>query len=153
MQIFTTAVLMAMTIAPAAMSQDSLPLEIYPNELAAIRQAAGFEVPVTPQWERLAVPGQAAKYSDPEFFTAVFFTPLIDALKGVGSDAMGQAALKTKLKGIVLTYDPATAPASHYPNGLTFVDGVLTINFTPYSNTADVKPRADAIQAFLESKL
>ena len=59
---------------------------------------------------------------------------------------------------MVITYDASTAPASNYPNGITVADGVLTINFAPYSNAGDetsvnFKERVNAIQKGVEAKL
>jgi hypothetical protein len=118
-----------------------------------ITQAAGFEVPLEVQWDAIAQPGDATKYASDDYFTNIYFTPLVDALKKITADDMGKQALKTKLRKVVVTYNKATAPASNYPTGLNFESGTLTINFQPYSNANDVTPRADAIQKLLESKL
>ena len=53
----------------------------------------------------------------------------------------------------MITYDQATAPASNYPNGISFEGGTLTINFTPFSNSADTEERTKAIKGGLEAKL
>lgn len=84
---------------------------------------------------------------------AGFEVPLAAALSQVGSDALGKQALRAGLKSIVITYDEATAPPSNYENGVTFKDGVLTLNFHPYTNTGDVEPRSAAIRKVLEAGL
>jgi hypothetical protein len=156
--------LMALLGAAPGLAQDALPLaerralkayqdDVYPGQIAAIRQAAGFELPVDVKWEAVARPGQADRFAREGHFTKVYFTPLTEALKGVASDQMGRDALKARLKQVVITYDKATAPISNYPNGLTFADGVLTINFEPGVNENDVKDRTRAIRDLLESKL
>jgi hypothetical protein len=156
--------LIALLGAAPALGQDALPLaerralkayqdDVFPGQLAAIRQAAGFELAVEVKWEAVARPGQADRFSREGHFTKVYFVPLTDALKGVASDAMGRDALKARLRQVVITYDKATAPISNYPNGLAFADGVLTINFEPGVNENDVKDRAKAIRDLLESKL
>ena len=119
----------------------------------AIDAAAGFEVAVDVQWDLIAQPGEADSYSSDDYWTNIYFQPLIDALKSVTSDAMGKDSLKEHLKQVVVTYDTATAPASNYPDGVKFVDGILTLNFTPWSNAGDVKPRTEAIQKTLEASL
>lgn len=118
-----------------------------------INEAAGFEVPVQVDWNKLAIAGQAENYMQDGFFTDIYFKPLISALKAVASDEMGKEALKKSLKSISVTYDESTAPASNYANGVTFDNGQLAINFRPWSNTGDIEPRSTAIQKELENKL
>lgn len=125
----------------------------FPGLQAQITQAAGFEVAVEVQWDAIAQPGDAAKYASDDYFTNIYFTPLVDALKKITADDMGKQALKNSLKKVVVTYNKATAPASNYGTGLDFESGTLTINFQPYANVSDIAPRADAIQKLLESKL
>ena len=66
---------------------------------------------------------------------------------------MGKQALAAELKKIVVHYDEATAPGSAYANGVSFAEGVLTLNFVPYNNVDDVDARAAAIQKALEAGL
>jgi hypothetical protein len=110
------------------------------------------------QWEKIARVGEADRYMLDEYWGQTIFQPLTAALKSVASDDMGRDALKKALKKIVVTYNPDTAPASNWPNGLTFEKGTLTINFAPYSNVGDetssnFKERVKAIKDLLESKL
>ena len=66
---------------------------------------------------------------------------------------MEKDALKQKLKSLRVRFDEKTAPASNYPNGVKFEDGVLEANWRPYSNTAGLKERAEAVQQILENNL
>jgi hypothetical protein len=66
---------------------------------------------------------------------------------------MGKQAVRAKLRKIVVTFEEATAPATAYENGVKFEDGVLTLNFRPFTNADDVSPRAEAIRKKLEAKL
>ena len=66
---------------------------------------------------------------------------------------MGKKALQEKLKMIVLKYDEATAPASAYATGVTFADGVLTLNFKPGAYAQDIDARAKAIEDVISAKL
>ncbi len=127
--------------------------KVYPELLKEVHAAAGFEVPLDVKWEAIARVGEADKYMDEGYWTKIFFKPLAGALSGISQDDMGKEALKAKLKQIVITFDEATAPASNYPNGVTFDGGILTINFTPYSNVDDVQPRIEAIRSVMEPKL
>ena len=126
---------------------------VFPDLLTKIRAAAGTDIEVDVGWDRIAQPGQAAQYAGPGYWTDIYFTPLIRALTAIGSDAMGRDALKAKLRRIAVAYNPDTAPASNYPNGLRFADGTLTINWHPNSNASDVADRAEALQKVLEAGL
>ena len=124
-----------------------------PGLQKAINDAAKFDVPLEIKWGAIAKKGEGDRYLEDDYFTNVFFVPLANALKQVTSDSMGAEALKTKLKKVVITYDESTAPASNYPNGVSFENGTLTINFAPFTNSGDLEPRTKAIAAGLESKL
>ena len=126
---------------------------MFPGLLARIRAAAGTDLDVDVGWDRIALPGQAAQYGLPGYWTDIYFTPLITALSAITVDAMGKEAIKAKLRHVTVAYDPATAPASNYPNGLRFADGTLVINWHPNSNAADTAERAAAIQKVLTAGL
>ena len=118
-----------------------------------ITAAAGFEVPVNVEWEKIALPGQSENYSQDGFWTNIYFKPLIEALKEVTKDDMGKTALKEKLKEITVTFDEETAPSSNYAKGITFDGGKLTVNFKPWSNADDIEQRKTAMQKMIEEKL
>lgn len=125
----------------------------WPGIEQAVQQAAGFAVPVDVEWDQLTIPGNASNYADDEFFGKTIFEPLAAALRGVTADQMGRDALRAKLRRVHVRYDEKTAVASNYPNGLTFQDGVLDINWRPYANTFDVQPRTEALTQILEKNL
>ena len=125
----------------------------FPEEQKKIQAGAGFDVALEVKWDAIARPGDGSNYLQDDYWTNIFFEPLAAALKQVAADDMGAKALKEKLKKIVVTYDEKTAPASNYPNGVTFDNGTLTINFTPFSNAQDKDERTKAIAGVLESKL
>jgi hypothetical protein len=127
----------------------------YPEILKGIQAAAGFAVPLDVKWEQIAKVGDAEKYELDIYWGTTIFQPLEKALALIAADDAGKTALKSKLKSIVIMHDEKTAPASNYTNGLKFEKGVLTINFTPYTNTDEnaMKERIEAIQKFVESKL
>ncbi len=126
---------------------------LFPVQVKSIQAAAGFEVPVEPKWETLTLAGQTESIKESWYLTDVYVTPLVVALTKVASDDMGKSALKAKLKKIVFAYNEATAPASAFEKGLSFEDGVLTLNFKPGVNADQIEARAKAIQEFLEGKL
>ena len=119
----------------------------------AIRGAAKFDVPIDVEWDQLTIPGDASHYADDDYFGKTIFEPLIAALNNITSDQMGRDALKAKLQRIHVRFDEKTAPASNYPNGLSFKNGVLDINWRPYSNTADVLDRTKALTQIMEQNL
>jgi hypothetical protein len=125
----------------------------YAEQLQQIIKAAGFDVAVDVKWETIAIAGQAERYGRPDFWTDIFFSPLVKALAAVTSDAMGKEALAATLKTITIHYDPDTAPGSAFENGVHFEDGGLTINFKPFANADYVDERARAIQNALEAGL
>jgi hypothetical protein len=127
--------------------------DILPAYQARIDAAAGKPVPLSVDWAAIAKPDLADRYLEPEFWTDIYFEPLALALEQVGSDAMGKAALAGGLTSVTFTWDPATAPAGAFENGLTFDGGILTINFEPWSNAAEIAPRSDAIRKVLEDGL
>jgi hypothetical protein len=129
--------------------------QVLPGLVQQINEAAGYDLPLEIDWNAiaLAVVGHGERYTEPEFFTDIYFRPLIEALRAITRDAMGREALKSALKRVVFTYNAETAPVSNYPTGVSFADGTLRINFRPWANAADVTPRARAIQQLLERNL
>ena len=127
----------------------------YPAIEAGIKKAANFDVEVFVKWEEIAKPEQGPVYGDDQYWGITIFKPLIKALQDVTIDEMGKEALKANLKQIVIMHDEATAPASNYPNGVSFEEGVLIINFTPYSNADEYHfpERVSAIKSLVESKI
>ena len=119
----------------------------------AIHKAAGFDVPVEVEWDQLAIPGDASRYADDEYFGKTIFQPLTAALTSITADQMGRDALKAKLQRIHVRFDEKTAPVSNYPNGVSFQGGVLEINWRPFSNTNDVDDRTKALTQVMEKNL
>jgi hypothetical protein len=127
----------------------------FPDIKKGIETAAGFAVPLEVNWEQIAKPGNANVYKEDIYWGTTIFKPLTKALASVAGDKMGKDALKSKLKKIVIIHNEKTAPSANFPNGLTFNAGVLTINWTPYTNTDEnfVVERTKAIKDLIESKL
>lgn len=153
---------MASTAGAMAQSQPSLnerraittyEKEQYPSLQKKIQQAAGFDVPIEVDWNSLALPGDAEYYAQDDYFVKTIFQPIESALAEIGKDAMGKAALKDKLKKIRVQYGDNGIPASAYGERVKFEGGVLNVNFRPFTNTADVKDRTNAIVNALEAAL
>ena len=119
--------------------------DYYPDWKARIDQAAGFDVPVEVSWEQLAEEGYGDSYA--EFFPKVYFQPLVLALSAITVDDMGKTAIKDGLSQIIIKNS-----GEHYStSGITFRNGVLTINHRPHVNVDYYEERAKAIQQNLES--
>lgn len=119
----------------------------YPGWKSRIDEAAGFEVPVEVNWEELAVADYASSYAD--FFPKVYFQPLVDALSSVAADDLGKSALREGLSKIVVR----NAGEFHNTAGISFTDGVLTIDHRPDANIDYGEERAKGLQRALESAL
>ncbi len=120
----------------------------FPALKQEIDAAAHFEVPVTVEWDKLSADGYADRYD--EYWTAVYFTPLIAALRGITIDDLGTQALRDGLRGIAITNVQET---SSYDRIAKFADGVLTLDHVPASNVHHVDERTKAIQQVLEMGL
>jgi hypothetical protein len=123
----------------------------FPAVKAALDKAAGFEVPLEVEWDKIAGEGEASSYDQDYYFTDTYFTPLTDALKQIAGEDMGRAALKKGLKKVLVTFDAATAPATNYKNGWPFKNGVLTINYQAGVNTQDPSAHAERVEALVEN--
>jgi hypothetical protein len=158
--------LLILTISSMSISQESLGLAErraikeyqetqFPEILKGIEAAAGFALPLEVKWEQIAIVGQSNAYKEDIYWGTTIFEPLKRALASITSDKMGKDALKAKFKKVLITYNEKTAPASNFPNGLTWDKGVLTINWQPYSNVDEtfVVERVKALKDLIESKL
>src|SRR5215471_2746058 len=121
--------------------------EEYPGWKSRIDEAAGFDVPVEVAWDELAIAEYANSY--PEFFTKVYFHPLVDALHAVTVDDLGKNALREGLAKIIIRNDGGYYSTS----GISFTDGVLTFDHQPHANVEYGEERAKGLQQILESGL
>jgi hypothetical protein len=121
--------------------------EEYPGWKSRLDEAAGFDLPVEVAWEELAVEGYADRY--PEFFTKVYFQPLVSALGAVTVDDMGREALASGLTKVVVRNSGQYGSSA----GFTFADGVLTFDHRSEVNIDYGDDRAKQLQHLLESKL
>ncbi len=120
----------------------------FPQLKKEVDAAAGFEVLLEVRWDTLATEGQAGLYA--ESWPAIYFEPLITAIRAVGIDDMGREALKAGLKKVVIQNQAGV----YYGDRMaTFADGVLTLDHEPCTNVADVKDRSKGIQEALEKGL
>ena len=127
-------------------------LDFETNALPALKtrieEAAGAAVPVEIQWDGLCPNGESHLFI--ECWSAIYFEPLIAALKTVGRDAMGKEALKAGLKKIVVQ----NTKGNYYADGLAALEnGSLTLDHEPLTNAGDVDARTAALVNVLEAGL
>jgi hypothetical protein len=94
-------------------------------------------------WDSLAIEDYAHLYE--EAFTQVYFRPLLGAIKAINIDDLGQEALKTGLKQVLLENSGSSWP--------TFEAGVLTLPFDSVANLDAWSDRQQSIQTILEKGL
>lgn len=119
----------------------------YPAWKSRIAAAAGFDVPVEVNWDELAVANVADRYA--EFFPKTFFQPLVGALSAISCDEIGKSALREGLKEIVIR----NTDKFFNPEGISFVDGVLTFDHRSNENVDDGEKRMNGLRQVLESAL
>ncbi|MGU3575497.1 hypothetical protein ACLBWZ_08185 [Brucellaceae bacterium C25G] len=124
--------------------------DVWPKYEKEIQDLAGFPVVIKLDMNSLAMPGLADSYASDDYLRKPIIDPVLQAIGTITATDIGRTALKDGLKSIVIHYDEATAPASNYKNGLKMEDGVLTINWKPYTNVDDVEPRALALISVIE---
>lgn len=119
----------------------------FPDWEKKITEAGGFKVEMDIQWDKLAAEGYASSYG--EFFSKVYFEPLMMSFKSIAQDDMGRDALKGALKKVVITN------TSNHSSGrnFTFEGGVLTLDHASSVNVDDVKERTQYITKLLEAGL
>jgi hypothetical protein len=127
--------------------------EQYPALQKKIQQAAGFDVPIEVDWNSLALPGDAEYYTQDDYFVKTIFGPIEAALAQITKDDMGKSALKESLKKISIQYGDDGISATAYGDRVKFDGGALSVNFRPFTNTADVEDRTNAILKVLEASL
>ena len=115
---------------------------VYPDLKRKIDDAAGFAVAMEVNWESLAVPNEADIYH--EFWTKIYFEPLIEAFKSLYADDDGRQALKYSLKKVEILNSGERFDESAY----TFESGLLRIDHK-LSNVDWIQLRVDAIVSLL----
>jgi len=115
----------------------------WPSLLADIEKAAGFKVLVEVEWETLSEDGYGEQYE--EYWTQVYFKPLIEAFKGITFDDMGKEALAEGLEKVVIRYSGSS--------DVHFRDKIFTIDISPISNVSYWEDRRNEWKDKLEKAL
>lgn len=120
----------------------------FPEIRKRIEGAAGFEVEMDIDWDRLSEDDMGHMFD--ENIPQVYFEPLILAFQKICIDDMGKEALKAGLKKVVIK----NQSGNYYPDSaISFTGGVLTVDHLPNSNVGDVKARADKIEDIISRSL
>ncbi len=127
--------------------------DIWPKYELEIQDLAGFPIPINLDTKSLALPGLAGTYASDDYLRKPIIDPILQAIGTITVTEIGRTALKDGLKSIVIHYDETSAPSSNYKDGVNMEDGVLTINWKPYTNVDDVEPRALALLSVIEAAI
>lgn len=119
---------------------------VFPGLKSQIDKAAGFEVPMQIDWQSLAQPNDAHLYS--EYWTKIYFEPLIGAFQRVCVDQIGKEALKGGLKRIEIN----NSGEKYDRNAFSFEDGVLKIDHK-LTNVDHLEERTEKVVSLLEEGL
>jgi hypothetical protein len=119
---------------------------VLPGLKKQIDDAAGFDVPLEIDWESLAEPNEARLYN--EYWSKIYFEPLIQALQSLCADDLGKQAVKDSLKKVQITNSRTKFDRSafSFENGVLMVDHKLT-------NADDLRLRTETIVSRLEEAL
>ncbi|MFT3934948.1 MAG: hypothetical protein QM726_15085 [Chitinophagaceae bacterium] len=120
----------------------------YQTLVKEIDTIAGFPVEFDVKWDTLAEPEYAHMYE--EGFTKVYFTPMINAFKGITVDEMGKEALKETLKKVIIKNESG---AYYGSTAYAFENGVLTIDHKPFTNIDDISDRSKELEKLLSEKM
>ncbi|TSE08573.1 MULTISPECIES: hypothetical protein [Aquimarina] len=121
----------------------------YVSLVNEINSLMGSEIEFDINWDSLSSNGQYSHIWE-ESFTKVYFTPIINAFNEITADDMGKEALQETLVKIVIKDDNDIYSANRC---YAFVDGVLTVDHSSYSNVGNVDERTSALVEILESQL
>lgn len=124
--------------------------EKLPKLTEEINEAAGFDVPMEVDWAKI---GKDVFEHNPTLFeeavTKVYFLPLIEALKEIGSDDMGKEALQAGLKKV----ECKNTKNQWMEQAISFKDGTLLIDHGPVMHVGKVDERKAIIVKKLENGL
>jgi len=115
----------------------------YPALKQELDAAAHKIVLLEVDWDSLAVDDYSDSYED--FFHKIYFLPLTEAFKAISFDQMGQEALATGLKKVVIRNTGQSETS--------FLDGVLLLDLSSISNVDYWEDRKNAWQKLLEKGL
>lgn len=121
----------------------------FPEWNAKLKAAVGFDVPIEIKWETMVSDDYEDKNYYFEWYTKVYFQPLVETFKSITADAMGKEALQASLKQIVIE---GSSDYSSY-RGTTFEKGVFHVKHSFYSNVDNIDERIEGWTKLLESKL
>jgi hypothetical protein len=119
-----------------------------PNISEELHRVAGTDFTLDIKWDTLVIEDQADNFV--EFWTKVYFTPLLEALRSVARDDMGKEALANGLKQIIIQNTTGTYYGDRWAK---FHNGVLILDHLPNSNIDAIQERIDGLVKVLEKGL
>ena len=120
----------------------------FPELEKEINTIAGYPIEFQVDWDTLAAPDYADMYD--EYFTDIYFKPIINAFKEIAVDDMGKDALKDALQKIYITNDgTVTSEVRAY----SLEGGVLKVNHDPVVNAHHVDYRSKKLTEVLSAGL
>lgn len=121
---------------------------VFPRLRGELQRAIGFELPIEVDWGSLTVDGIASELE--AAWTAVYFTPLREALVDVGQDELGREAARAGLKRVVIRNSRENESARGWA---TLKDGVLTLDHHPLNGREHTRGRTQALREALDAGL
>lgn len=113
-----------------------------------INTIAGYTIEFQVDWDTLAAVDYADRYE--EYFTDIYFKPIIESFKFITEDELGKEALKEILKKIHITNDGTVTSEVRAYN---LDAGVLTVNHDPVVNAHHIDYRTKKLTEVLSSKM
>ncbi|MHA7058710.1 hypothetical protein ACWGOQ_0015905 [Aquimarina sp. M1] len=120
----------------------------YKTLVNEINTLAGFEPTFEVDWDSLSTNSYSHIWENS--FTEIYFTPIINAFKGITADELGKEALQETLKKIIIKDEADNAYAK---SAYSFNEGVLTIDHSSYINVDQTDERTQALTELLENQL
>lgn len=119
----------------------------FPKLCEDIKKAAEKDIEIEVDWDSLAIPKYSEQYAD--FFTKIYFLPLIGAFENICIDEMGKEALAESVQRIHICNKSEQYGEVAY----SLKDGVLTVDHIPNTNSEDVDKRVNWLTNMLEDAL
>jgi hypothetical protein len=119
----------------------------FPAFKKRVDEAAGIEIPLEVHWDTLATPDESHLYA--QSWPALYFEPLIEALKTVAGDELGREAIRAGLKKIVVQNQKGCSYGSCWA---ALEDGILTLDHA-LANVSETEERKNGLVAVLENGL
>lgn len=120
----------------------------YQEYASKVKEILGKDVDIEVSWDQLAVEGHGNNYAD--FFSKVYFEPLVSSLDSICADDMGKEAVAESLEKIVVKNE---ADCSNADKWCAFDGKVITLDHAADRNIDNIDARTTALTTTIESAL